>query len=342
MMHHKGGRRNQGAGISGGIVRINRNGCFAASVKSNTVSDVAPHPALPNLNQFYWKPEMTILLLLIACLGPLPEIHVEKAMNAKSTPGTLHAGPVFQNPSEPRSLALQLATEPHGITPVSSKQESQQKSVPLSLKPEPRPDDWWTKRHAEKKAAIAATPNTDVMLLGDSITHSWENNEDVWNEVLGGMSFFNLGFSGDRTEHVIWRLQNGAVDGLHPRVVMLMIGTNNTGHRVDSPADIAAGIEGVIKELRKRLPDSKILLLGIFPRGKTADARDRINNIETNKLISTFADNKSVYYLDIGKAFFSENGELTNGVGDDFLHLNAAGYRIWAMQVKPKLDELLK
>ena len=215
--------------------------------------------------------------------------------------------------------------------------------TPLALKPEPRAsEEWWTERHAEKKSAIAATPDVDVLLLGDSITHSWEGNVAVWKEVLPDRTFFNLGFSGDRTEHVIWRLQDGAVEGLNPRVVMLMIGTNNTGHRMDSPDDIAAGIAGVIKELKTRLPKSKILLLGIFPRGQADDAKDRLNNVAANKMIPDYADNEHVYFLDIGSSFFTDDGKLTNGVSGDFLHLSGDGYRIWAQSVKPKLDELLK
>lgn len=222
-------------------------------------------------------------------------------------------------------------------------EQANEQETPLTLKPEPRAgEQWWTQRHAEKKAAVAATPDVDVLLLGDSITHSWEGNMAIWKEVLPDRTSFNLGFSGDRTEHVIWRLQDGAVEGLNPRVVMLMIGTNNTGHRMDSPDDIATGIAGVIKELRTRLPKSKILLLGIFPRGQADDAKDRLNNVAVNKIIADYADDEHVFFLDIGAKFFSEDGKLTNGVSGDFLHLTADGYRIWGNAVKAKLDELLK
>jgi lysophospholipase L1-like esterase len=237
----------------------------------------------------------------------------------------------------------QCAFDGKPLRGVQDPEQATEKELPLSLQPEPRSsEEWWTQRHAEKKAAIAATPEVDVLLLGDSITHSWEGNQAIWNEVLPDHSFFNIGFSGDRTEHVIWRLQDGAVEGLNPRVVMLMIGTNNTGHRMDKPADIAAGIGGVIKELKTRLPKSKLLLLGIFPRGQADDAKDRLNNVAVNKTLKDYADDETVFFLDIGPKFFSEDGALTNGVSGDFLHLSADGYRIWAQSVKPKLDELLK
>ncbi len=271
---------------------------------------------------------MIICSLAIACLS------------------SVSINPTCQNESKYDFNALQVKT--HDIIAGKQwmvsydQQQTTKKEIPLSLKPEPRSsEEWWTQRHAEKKAAIAATPKVDVLLLGDSITHSWEGNEAIWTEVLPDHSFFNLGFSGDRTEHVIWRLQDGAVDGLNPRVVMLMIGTNNTGHRMEAPADIAAGIEGVIKELKTRLPKSKILLLGIFPRGEADDAKDRLNNVAANKIIEGYDDGKHVYFLDIGPNFFSEQGKLTNGVDSDFLHLSADGYRIWAQSVKTKLDELL-
>lgn len=214
---------------------------------------------------------------------------------------------------------------------------------PISTIPDSKmAEPWWAERHAAKKAAMAKSPDVDVLLLGDSITHSWENHQATWDEVLAGRTNFNLGFSGDRTENVLWRLQDGAVEGLNPRVVMLMIGTNNTGHRMDPPADIAAGIEAIVNDLKERLPKSKILLLGIFPRGQADDAKERVNNIAVNDLIKSIGDDEQVHFIDIGSRFFSENGELTNGVSGDFLHLTGDGYRIWAESVKPKLDELLK
>jgi beta-glucosidase len=214
--------------------------------------------------------------------------------------------------------------------------------MPLAVQPESRNElPWWTERYVAKMASASAAPQVDVLLVGDSITHSWDDHLEIWEEIFPDRTMLNLGFSGDRTEHVLWRLQDGSIQGIQPSVVMLMIGTNNTGHRMDPPADVAAGISAIVEELKARLPDSRILLLGVFPRGATATSPDRLNNLAINELVESLADNRQVVYLDIGASFFAADGTLTRGVGDDFLHLTADGYHIWAEAVKTKLDELL-
>ena len=117
----------------------------------------------------------------------------------------------------------------------------------------------------EKFLAEAKQGKIDLLFLGDSITQGWHDNA-VWKRFYGPRHAANFGIGGDRTEHVLWRLQHGEVDGIHPRVVVLMIGTNNSGD--NTSGEIVAGIKAIVDELRKRLPDSKILLLGVFPRGQ--------------------------------------------------------------------------
>ena len=150
-----------------------------------------------------------------------------------------------------------------------------------------------------------------------------------------------LGFGGDRTENVLWRLMHGEVDGIAPKVAVLMVGTNNTGHRQEDPATTAAGIKRDVEELRRRLPETKILLLAIFPRGEKADDPLRLINQKVNAIIAGLADNQHVYFLDIGKAFLTADGMLSTDIMPDLLHPNEKGYEIWARAIAPQLNRLL-
>jgi beta-glucosidase len=201
---------------------------------------------------------------------------------------------------------------------------------------------WWMPRHKEKLEEKSKMERVDLLMIGDSITHGWENGgKPVWEEYYAKRHALNIGFSGDRTEQVIWRLQNGAVDDISPKAAVIMIGTNNTGHRMDAPEDIAEGVKAIIEELRKRIPKTKILLLSIFPRGATNDDKMRLNNVAANKLISEFADDEHVFYLDISDKFLEPDGTLPKSIMPDLLHPNGDGYAIWAKAMEPKLKELL-
>ncbi|WP_231871528.1 GDSL-type esterase/lipase family protein [Planctomyces sp. SH-PL62] len=142
---------------------------------------------------------------------------------------------------------------------------------------------------------------------------------------------------GDQTQHVLWRIQNGELEGLNPEAVVLMIGTNNAG---SSPADdIAAGVEAIVAELRKRLPESDILLLGVFPRSEKPDAtREKLQKV--NARIAKL-DGGKVHYLDIGKAFLQEDGTISKEIMPDFLHLSPKGYELWAEAIEPSLSKLV-
>ena len=134
--------------------------------------------------------------------------------------------------------------------------------------------DWWGKRHEEKLAEKKERGQIDMVMIGDSITHGWEGaGKATWEKYYGSRNALNLGFSGDRTEQVIWRLQHGEVEGIAPKLVVLMIGTNNAGHRKEKSADTAAGVKAILEELGKRLPDTKCLVLAIFPRGAKPERR---------------------------------------------------------------------
>ena len=179
--------------------------------------------------------------------------------------------------------------------------------------------------------------NIEVLFLGDSITQGWNNN-GVWKRFYGPRHAANFGIGGDRTEHVLWRIEHGEIDGIHPRVVVLMIGTNNSGS--NTADEIALGIATIVKELRQRLPETKVLLLGIFPRGQKPDAT-RAKIEEVNRQVSRLDDGSHVTYLDIAKAFLNPDGTLSREIMPDYLHLTAKGYRLWADAIEPTLWRLL-
>ena len=199
---------------------------------------------------------------------------------------------------------------------------------------------WW-KRHAEL-VERAQAGGFDIMFIGDSITHQWESRgQKVWDEKLAPLGAKPFGIGGDRTENLLWRLQWGLLDGKsNPKLVVMMIGTNNTGHRMDSPKDIAAGVKACIDEIQKRKPTAKILVLAIFPRDAQPDHARRLNNEAANKLIQKYADGKKVYYADINKVFLTKDGVLEKSVMPDLLHLTSDSYNFWADAVIPEIKKI--
>ena len=138
-------------------------------------------------------------------------------------------------------------------------------------------------------------------------------------------------------EHVLWRLDHGNIDGISPKLAVLMIGTNNC----QSPAEkIAEGIKRIVEKLRTSLPQTKVLVLAIFPRADQPEPV-RQNLVKTNRIISKLADNKMVFYLDIGPKFLDANGKLGREIMPDLLHPNAKGYQIWAEAIEPTVAKLM-
>jgi beta-glucosidase len=180
----------------------------------------------------------------------------------------------------------------------------------------------------------------DLLLIGDSITHSWDGvGKATWDKYYGHRKAVNLGFSGDRTQHVLWRLIHGELDDISPRVAVVMIGTNNSNS--DTPAQIAAGVRATCNTLRGLLPDTRILLLGIFPRGTDAGDWKRGTNESANRMISELDDGEWIHYLDIGQAFLEADGALPESIMPDALHPNERGYQIWAEAMEPTLARLM-
>ncbi|MDX1965279.1 MAG: platelet-activating factor acetylhydrolase IB subunit [Pirellulales bacterium] len=180
-----------------------------------------------------------------------------------------------------------------------------------------------------------------VLFIGDSITEAWEGpGKEIWNKRFAPRKAVNLGISGDRTQHVLWRLENGNIAGIEPKAAVIMIGTNNSNGRDHTAEQIADGIKAIVQKLRKELPTTKILLLAIFPRGEKPNPQ-REKNATASKLASELADDKMVYFLDIGPKFTQADGTISADVMPDFLHLSPQGYQIWADAIEDKLAELL-
>jgi lysophospholipase L1-like esterase len=206
---------------------------------------------------------------------------------------------------------------------------------------EPR-DARWVKRH-EGFVADARKGGIDLLLLGDSITDAWRGQKALWAERFEPLKAANFGISGDCTQHLLWRLRNGELDGITPKAVMLLIGTNNIGWNKQDEASTVAGITAVVNEIRSKSAATKILLLAIFPRGATSADPFRAQIRKINEEIAKLDDGgKTVRYLDLGAKFLAEDGSLPKDLMPDALHLSEKGYRIWADAVKEPLAELMK
>lgn len=205
------------------------------------------------------------------------------------------------------------------------------------------PNNGFLKRHQGfLKDLEAKHGKVGVLFVGDSITDGWRGKgKETFAQNYGSLDPLNIGIGGDRTQHVLWRLENGEVEGISPKVAVLMIGTNNLGS--NSNEEIVAGVTRIVATLRQKLPQTKVLLLAIFPRGMKAEdpARGRIKSI--NEQLARLDDGgKTVKYLDIGPKFLETDGTLPKDVMPDALHPNEKGYQIWAEAMGPTLQEMMK
>ena len=188
------------------------------------------------------------------------------------------------------------------------------------------------------------TQSYRTLFLGDSITERWDEPlwgaQAVWQANMPQRGVLNAGVSGDRTEHLLWRFEHGNLDGPPPKGVIALIGTNDLGH--GRPPELAAeGIRAVLIHLRQRLPSTRILLLGLWPRGATAADPLRQKVIAVNQLISHCADGGAITYADIGGVLLDPNGVLSPQLSPDLLHFSAAGYERLAPKLDPLIDRML-
>jgi len=202
-------------------------------------------------------------------------------------------------------------------------------------------------KHEAHLARAQAGP-IGLLFLGDSITEGWKRHSEIWDTHFGPYDAANFGIAGDQTQHVIWRIENGALDGINPKVVVLLIGTNNTfrspGHH------IAAANQRIVDLIRLKLPNTKVLLLAIFPRGPRLgpnrepepwqERMARVN--DTNALLAKLDDGKMVRFLNINHAFLAPDGTIPDSIMPDQLHLSQAGYQLWAEAIMQPIAEMMK
>jgi lysophospholipase L1-like esterase len=236
------------------------------------------------------------------------------------------------------TVGLVLAGLVAGAMAVAPVARAQQAAVNDAVVPVPREGNWM-RRHESFNERVKQG-RVDLIFIGDSITQGWEGaGKNVWAEFYGHRNAVNLGIGGDRTQHVLWRLDHGNIDGISPKLAVLMIGTNNSGS--NTPEQIAEGVKAIVEKLRAKLPTTKILVLAIFPRGETKDDPRRKVNEAANALIQKLADNEWVFYLDIGPKFLAPDGTLSREVMPDLLHLNEKSYRTWAEAIEPMVKRLM-
>ena len=211
-----------------------------------------------------------------------------------------------------------------------------------AIQPVPRTDDWWKQRHESFNQRVKEVgASAEVIFIGDSITQGWEGaGKEVWAKFYAPRNAVNLGIGGDRTQHVLWRLDHGNLDGLKPRAAVVMIGTNNSNGEDNTVEQIADGVTAIVKKLRGALPDTKVLLIPIFPRGENPNAqRGKINQV--NQILQRLVDGDGVRWVDFGHKFVDAAGRIPAGLMPDFLHLSPAAYQIWAESLEPHLAAVL-
>ncbi|MGJ5817995.1 GDSL-type esterase/lipase family protein [Paludibaculum fermentans] len=226
--------------------------------------------------------------------------------------------------------------------------------TPATLPTDRLNEPWWAKRHAAVLEKVQSEKDTELILLGDSITQNYEKadppDEDfqpTWRHFYSSRKALNLGFSGDTTAHVLWRLEHGEVDGLRPRAVVLLIGTNNTA-RGQSAEETSRGIESVVAKLREKLPQSAILLLGLLP-SEVSPEKSGVDAEVNRRLARRYESEEMVAYLDISPAFFQDN-RLNTAIFYDPrlktprkpLHPDTTGQRLMAEAIEPTLTRLME
>lgn len=211
-------------------------------------------------------------------------------------------------------------------------------TVNSAVVPMPGGSDTWHERHQAMNAR-AKEGNVDLVYIGDSIVGNWKwDGKPVWDHYYAKRNGTILGISGDRTQQVLWRLQNGNIDGISPKLAIVMIGQNNGPFNTGQ--EIGAGVAAIVKTLREKLPTTKILVLAIFPRGEKP-TEERTVLAKANEIASKLADGQHVFYMDVNYLFLQPDGGVPAALMPDFEHPNEEGFRVWAAAIEPKVAELM-
>ena len=238
-------------------------------------------------------------------------------------------------------LALGFIFACAGALTAQEGEQANSAPLPTSMVPVDKLDqDWWKDRFEAQKARIAEG-NVDLLLLGDSITHYWDTTGRAVEEYYyGDRNFANLGIGSDRTQHLLWRLDNLPMENIHPKAAMLLIGVNNSFE--NSAEEVARAIRAIVDKLTGLYPDMPILLLKIFPAGEKPDHPTRLRVAAINALLpDMFKDYPNVTLMDIGHLWIDENGVIPKDLMPDFGHPNEDGYKLWGAEVEPVLSGML-
>ncbi len=250
------------------------------------------------------------------------------------------AGPPFVAGRGGPPAAGALGGQARGPAPAPAGPAGRGPLPPPTPATEPRPRD--DARH-QCFVTVAKRGGIDLLFVGDSITDFWRTDGrglSEWTKTWVPLKAANFGISGDTTQGVLWRMQNGELDGFKARAIVFMLGTNNINR--NGLAEIAAGDAMIIREFRKHQPQAKILVLGVFPRGMAADNPFRAQVRELNQNLKHVADDKHVFYMDIGDKFLTPDGTLTTEIMADGLHPTFKGYQIWTAATYDKVKDLMK
>lgn len=246
-------------------------------------------------------------------------------------------------------LALNLAF----AVSVASAGEDTAKPNNTALIPTPKLEDdsydWYARHEAVLKLQGSLRP--EIVLIGDSITHFWagppesprQSGPESWRQLFGNRAVLNMGFGWDRTQNVLWRLKHGELEGVQPRWVVLNIGTNNftgTVHaRTNTPAEVAEAIGAILDRVHEKSPQSRLILMGVFPRGQKPDDPLRAPIQELNRLLPEVAKSHEAVFVDIGSQFLEADGTIPAARMFDFCHPSEQGYALWAAALRPYLGD---
>lgn len=201
---------------------------------------------------------------------------------------------------------------------------------------------WISKANRLNRRASALNP--DICFVGDSLTEFWNaQGSPIWQLEFQNIRAANLGMAADRTENILWRLNHGAIDEIHPKVVVLMLGTNNLSKEsADAPEDVLRGIATVLKQIQNKLPESRILLLSILPNGYDQGSALRKQILKTNTGIQNLAVPGNIMVIDVHNAFLNSSKKWKSGLTVDGTHLTMRGYDVLMNQIRGPLGKAVQ